>query len=272
MLLMMKTFYILGLVVGMVTGVVMAEGDDWKMSLEKKVYEKEGKKLSYRLAKPRTGKSVPLVLFLHGAGERGEDNEAQLVHGVKDLMAWCGENKQECVVVAPQCPRNLWWSNYGGNWKVPEETEMKPEPAWPMALVFDVVDDLVKMGGIDPDRIYVTGLSMGGYGSFDAICRRPDFFAAAMPVCGGETRTRPPKSRTCRCGYSTEETTRSSRRRCRAPWWRRSRRRAESQNTVNTPAWATIRGPPRMRTGRSGRGCSRRSGSSVPLPDVDCCY
>lgn len=178
-------YCVLGLAMGLVTGVSMAEDNEWKLMLEKEVYEKDGKKLPYRQARLGKGERVPLVLFLHGAGERGDDNEAQLLHGVEDLLKWCGENEQECVVVAPQCGKGVWWSNYGGNWKVPGETEMKPEPSWPMAMVFDVVDGLVKEGGIDPDRIYVTGLSMGGYGSFDAICRRPEFFAAAIPVCGG---------------------------------------------------------------------------------------
>lgn len=175
----------LSVVLGLVAGVAMADESGWKKMLEKKVYEKDGRKLPYRQAKLGTGGRVPLLLFLHGAGERGDDNEAQLLHGVRDLLKWCEAEEQDCVVVAPQCPEGLWWSNYGGNWKVPEETEMKSAPSWPMALVCDVVDDLVKGGGIDPDRIYITGLSMGGYGTFDVICRRPGFFAAAVPVCGG---------------------------------------------------------------------------------------
>ena len=175
----------LGLVLGLAAGAAMADGTAWKDGLQKTVFEKDGKELPYRLAKLGEGGRLPLVLFLHGAGERGDDNEAQLVHGVKDLLAWCGKEKQECVVVAPQCPKGLWWSNLDGNFKLPEKAKMKADPSWPMAMVLDVVKDLVKKGGIDPDRIYVTGLSMGGYGSFDAICRWPEFFAAAVPVCGG---------------------------------------------------------------------------------------
>lgn len=178
----MKVLLLLGLCVG----AVMAEGNnDWSKMLEKKEIAKDGQTLHYRLGTVGEGEKLPLLIFLHGAGERGNDNEAQLVHGMKDLVAWCQKEKQGCRIVAPQCPKGGWWSNTDGNFKDPKDIRMKPEPAWTLALVFDVVDELVATGGVDTDRIYITGLSMGGYGTFDAVCRRPEFFAAAMPVCGG---------------------------------------------------------------------------------------
>lgn len=164
----------------------MGQGpEDWKQMFEKKEIEKDGKALQYRLGTVGNGEKLPLLVFLHGAGERGEDNVAQLKHGVGDLVAWCQKEEQGCHILVPQCPRNGWWSNTEGNFKDPEGIAMKAEPAWTMALVFGVLDDLVAKGGVDPDRIYITGLSMGGYGTFDAVCRRPRLFAAAMPVCGG---------------------------------------------------------------------------------------
>ena len=81
----MKAVGILGLVLGLGMGWAQAEKGDWKSMLEKKVYEKDGKKLPYRQAVLGEGEKRPLVLFLHGAGERGDNNEAQLVHGAKDL-------------------------------------------------------------------------------------------------------------------------------------------------------------------------------------------
>lgn len=164
----------------------MADGPkDWRTMLEKKEIGKNGKTLKYRLGTVGAGEKLPLLVFLHGAGERGDDNVAQIKHGVKDLVAWCEEEKQGCHILVPQCPRDGWWSNTDGNFKAPEGITMKAKPAWTMALVFDVLDGLVAKGGVDTDRIYITGLSMGGYGTFDGVCRRPEFFAAAMPVCGG---------------------------------------------------------------------------------------
>ena len=177
----MKVLFLLGLCMG----VAMGEVNDWRSALEKKAHEKDDATLLYRSGTVGEGEQLPLVVFLHGAGERGEDNEEQLKHGVKDLVAWCTKEKVACRILVPQCPKNSWWSHLDGNFKKPEEVEMNPEPSPAMVQVFAVVDGMVAAGGVDAARIYVTGLSMGGYGSFDAVCRRPEFFAAAIPVCGG---------------------------------------------------------------------------------------
>ncbi|HEX7898271.1 MAG TPA: PHB depolymerase family esterase [Planctomycetota bacterium] len=142
---------------------------------------KEFKGLKYRLFKPAAveGK-IPLVLFLHGAGERGDDNAAQTKHGVKAFVARQAKNPH--ILVAPQCPKNQKWNDV--DWHA--ATHQTPEkPSEPMARVLELLDVLPQDLPIDPKRIYVTGLSMGGYGTWDLLARRPGLFAAAVPVCGG---------------------------------------------------------------------------------------
>ncbi len=134
--------------------------------------------LPYRIYVPEglaTGQTVPLVLFLHGAGERGSDNEAQLKHGVKTIINYSVRTKQPMILLAPQCPRESWW------------TGRRNQTQNPMSLVFGLVEETIKTRPVDTNRIYITGLSMGGYGTWSAIAKKPDSFAAAIPICGGGT-------------------------------------------------------------------------------------
>ena len=124
-------------------------------------------------------KKVPLILFLHGAGERGNDNAAQLTHGVTDLIKF-GDANGGAIVIVPQCPAEEKWVN------VPWDSQthaMPAEPSASMKLVLALVNEKTEKMPVDPDRIYVTGLSMGGYGTWDIIQRRPKLFAAAIPIC-----------------------------------------------------------------------------------------
>ena len=145
----------------------------------------DGKVLRYRLLKPLDfdpTEKYPLVIFLHGAGERGDDNVAQLKHGMKDFCDPSRREKYRCYVLAPQCPKNARWADIDWSKK---EMHIPAETSDSMKLVFEVVDRMVADAAIDKNRIYVTGLSMGGYGTWDCLYRRPDFFAAALPICGG---------------------------------------------------------------------------------------
>lgn len=145
----------------------------------------DGKTLPYRLLIPKNydkAQKYPLVLFLHGAGERGTDNAAQLKHGAPLFLKPEVRDQFPCFVVAPQCPNEQQWSAVKG-WNGP--VAYGEEPAGPMALALGAVDAIEKEFSIDPDRLYVTGLSMGGYGSWDAIARNPKRWAAAVPICGG---------------------------------------------------------------------------------------
>lgn len=142
--------------------------------------------LSYRLLFPDadTIRKYPLVIFLHGSGERGSDNEAQLKWGVQNFATDKNMVQHPAIVIAPQCPINQTWSNTK---RTPGSTTMEllPTPAKPMQLLIELIRQTVTAMPVDTSRIYITGLSMGGYGAFDAIERYPNLFAAAVPVCGG---------------------------------------------------------------------------------------
>ncbi len=167
----------------LVTLSVAYAGPEEKMKAE--VHKKDENSLPFRWSKVGGAKSPALVLFLHGAGERGDDNKAQLKHGIPDLLKWLEANNESAVVIAPQCHRGVWWANLHGDFRSAKGGDLADKPSTMMSMVFEVVDRLAKEHQVDPKRIYVTGLSMGGFGSFAAVARRPGFFAAAMPVCGG---------------------------------------------------------------------------------------
>ena len=166
-----------------------ARAADPKEVFEAKVFEGFAGKLPYRLMKPKdydAGKKYPLVLFLHGAGERGEDNTVQLVHGMADFASEENRAKYPCFVLAPQCPAGKKWAEV--DWSA--STHKQPEkPSDPAQNTLELMDVLAKDFSIDPTRLYITGLSMGGYGTWDLISRFPEKFAAAAPVCGGGDET-----------------------------------------------------------------------------------
>lgn len=142
-------------------------------------------KLPYRLLHPKdydASKRYPLVIFLHGAGERGADNEKQLVHGMNDFASDEVMAKYPAFVMAPQCPEGEIWGGLNRLAKTP------PPPgqlAPALAATLAAVDQLRKEFSIDDQRIYLTGLSMGGYGSWSALANQPQRFAAAAIICGG---------------------------------------------------------------------------------------
>lgn len=151
----------------------------------------EGETLLYRILFPENydeSKAYPLVLFLHGAGERGDDNESQLTHGATLFLE--NGSKFPAIIVFPQCPKESYWAHVernknGKDWAYP----FFDDPTPPMQKVIALVDELVAAEAIDQSRLYVTGLSMGGMGTFDLLARRPNQFAAAAPICGGGNLT-----------------------------------------------------------------------------------
>lgn len=107
-------------------------------------------------------KKWPLLLFLHGAGERGNDVQRVKTHGPPKLIR---QGKDlPFIVVAPLCPADEWWS---------------------VDVLNALLDEVVETGRIDEDRVYCTGLSMGGYGTWELAFHYPDRFAAIIPICGG---------------------------------------------------------------------------------------
>jgi predicted peptidase len=143
-----------------------------------------GDSLQYRFLFPDNDptRKYPLVIFLHGSGERGNDNNAQLKWGVMNFATDENMKKYPAFVIAPQCPTNMQWANTtrGKN----GEITMQNSPSKPMQLLMELINQMKTKFSIDTNRIYITGLSMGGYGTFDALERYPHFFAAAVPVCG----------------------------------------------------------------------------------------
>ncbi len=126
-------------------------------------------KLNYLLHLPEgysaySGEKWPLILFLHGSGERGDDVERVANHGIAKIA----EQRSDLpfITVSPQCPADRWW------------TQLILELRW-------LVDEVVHQYPVDTRRIYLTGLSMGGFGAWDMAMRFPQLFAALAPICGG---------------------------------------------------------------------------------------
>ncbi len=150
---------------------------------EAKTYEKGGHVLPYGWLTPENmdaSKRYPLVIFLHGAGERGNDNKAQLRDAMKFLHS---QREFPCYVVAPQCSKGTRWVEVHWGEKEPHTTPKTPSRC--MGLLLDLLPELIANNKVDTSRIYVVGLSMGGFGTWDLMVRRPDLIAAAVPICGG---------------------------------------------------------------------------------------
>ena len=113
-----------------------------------------------------TDKKLPLILQLHGAGERGEGGDDLCLvdkHGFSNMMH---DGEYECIFVMPQCPRDTFW-------------------AARVESILRFVEQLKEEYNIDDSRVYLTGLSMGGYGTWYTAMAKPQMFAAIMPICGG---------------------------------------------------------------------------------------
>ena len=113
-------------------------------------------------------KKWPLIVFLHGSGERGNDLNAVKIHGPPKVVE---RRPLPFVILSPQCPAGEWW---------------RPE------MVMALTDEIIAKYEVDPDRVYLTGLSMGGFGTWDTAIRYPDRFAAVAPICGGGNRFQVP--------------------------------------------------------------------------------
>ena len=160
---------------------------------EKKILLRANDTLQYRIMYPvnyNATKKYPLLLFLHGAGERGNDNELQLMHGSKLFTDSANRQKFPAIVIFPQCAKNDFWSRLDrstgstdslGGFFFPIDKPVGKSAG----LVLQLMDSMVATKTVDTKRIYIAGLSMGGMGTFEMLWRRPGFFAAALPICGG---------------------------------------------------------------------------------------
>lgn len=117
-----------------------------------------------REAEQQSGRLWPLVLFLHGAGERGANPELVKAHGIPKVAE--RDPDLPFIAISPQCPAGTWW------------------PMWIEALLA-LLDEVVGQQPVARERVYLTGISMGGYGSWALGALHPERFAAVAPICGG---------------------------------------------------------------------------------------
>jgi len=150
--------------------------------------------IPYRLMSPRNpvpGERYPLVLFLHGAGERGDDNLAHLAY----LPTWLAEEPARttlpCHVLAPQCRAGSQWVRV--DWSAEASTPQDPLPTPDLRGAILALEEVLAGDSVDPDRVSLTGLSMGGYGAWDLAARMPEVFAALLPICGGGDESTAPR-------------------------------------------------------------------------------
>ncbi|GEM_PF-142827 len=140
----------------------------------------------YRLLRPATidpNKTYPLVVFLHGAGERGDDNASQLKYFPQQMAQPRWRERFPCFVLAPQCRKDAKWVEV--DWSQPESHSTPDDPGDQMKVVQQILKKTMAEEKVDAKRVYLTGLSMGGYGTWDLAVRHTDMFAAAAPICGG---------------------------------------------------------------------------------------
>jgi predicted peptidase len=161
---------------------------------EKSVFVNKSDTLPYRILFPEnfdSSKKYPLLLFLHGSGERGNDNEAQLKHGGKLFLDQETRQNSPAIIVFPQCPADSYWANV----EVERNNSGKPlefkfqkggRPTKAMAALVGLTKRLTEKPFVDQEQIYVGGLSMGGMGTFEILRRKPKLFAAAFAICGGD--------------------------------------------------------------------------------------
>ncbi|MDR3711500.1 MAG: prolyl oligopeptidase family serine peptidase [Puia sp.] len=159
----------------------------------KREFVRDGNTLLYRVLFPLNydaRRKYPLVMFLHGSGERGSDNEAQLLHGGSLFLQDSLRSNYPAIVIFPQCPKDSSWAFVEHHYdsaakKMSFGFPFRSEPTVPAGLVKALMDSLIRAKAVDKKRVYIGGLSMGGFGTFNMLERYPHFFAAAIPICGG---------------------------------------------------------------------------------------
>ena len=157
-------------------------------AFEKQAFIRGKDTLRYRILYPenyKPGKAYPVIMFLHGSGERGNENEAQLIHGgdlfVKDSI----RKINRAIVIFPQCPKDSTWSRFNRGTAGTERVFVKGLSATvPELMVKYLLDSLVEKKKINSKKIYLGGLSLGGMGTYDLVMKYPNYFAAAFPICG----------------------------------------------------------------------------------------
>ncbi len=175
-----------------VTSVSMGKSREYTF---KQYVAKNGQVLPYAILYPENfnpQQKYPLMLFLHGSGERGIDGTAQLKHGGEFLAS--AEQLKDVILVVPQCPKEDAWACYSK----PGKPELKATFEFPytapisssLTAVKELLDCFISLGFADSDRVYAFGLSLGAIGILDFAMRYPDYFAAIQPICGAVSSRR----------------------------------------------------------------------------------
>lgn len=154
-----------------------------------------GFEMPYRMLEPdtlRDGARYPLVLFLHGSGERGDDNESQLTHGASLFSDPVNMEKYPAFVLFPQCDESAWTGRIDESFFMPG-AKTPPESRSERNLM-ELIDTIASQNPVDTSRIYIIGISMGGIAAYDLACRHPEKFAAVVPICGAINPERLPEA------------------------------------------------------------------------------
>jgi predicted peptidase len=163
--------------------------------------------LPYRILYPQNfdqSKKYPLIVFLHGAGERGKDNQKQLTHGGALFTGEKNRKQFPAIVIFPQCSLNDFWARTRIVKPMTDSTPFVFEYLVDVPMntglnmVSMLLDSIASATNINNKQIYIGGLSMGGMGTFELLWRKPGFFAAAFPICGGGN---PVKASTYAAGF-----------------------------------------------------------------------
>lgn len=154
------------------------------------------KTLPYRMLAPESekpGQKYPLLVFLHGSGEKGDDNEIQLVNGASQFSNPENRDKYPAYVIFPQCNDKFWTSRIDQTLFMPGSDT--PEESRAEHAVMELIDSIASAYPVDTDRIYLSGISMGAIAAYDLACRHPEKFAAVVPICGGINPDRLPAAK-----------------------------------------------------------------------------
>jgi predicted peptidase len=186
------------LTIGMVCFTALFTKAQDRSAYTKHVFIDNGNELPYRLLSPpnNSEKKFPLLIFLHGAFERGNDNESQLNIGGRFFLRDSIRQKYPAYVLFPQCPADITWAyfenqvdfttGYARDWNFP----FRKEPTAVTTLLKKLIDQLLGSGTIEASQVYIAGLSQGGMGVLDLVARYPETFAAGLSICGaGEPTT-----------------------------------------------------------------------------------
>lgn len=135
-------------------------------------------------------KKYPILFFLHGRGESGNDNQKQLTHGAKQFLKDDFRKQFPAIVVFPQCAESSYWANVeistDPQGKRSFNFQKRGKPTKAMHALLGMIDNFMDKPFVDEKRVYAGGLSMGAMGTYELLRRKKNFFAAAFAICGGD--------------------------------------------------------------------------------------